>query len=86
MTNGILKAKECWLEEAEEITRLFTIALGGDEQALEDQAGVTFTKNGAGAVNGGRFPAVRNMGVRIIRGIDFNVAFKSPVKIFGRVV
>ncbi len=61
-------------------------ALGNDEQALEDQAGVTFDKNASGEIISGRFPAVRNMGTRIIRGIDFNIAFKSPIRLFGRVM
>lgn len=61
-------------------------ALGGDEQALADQAGVTLERDASGNIISARFPAVRNMGERIIRGIDFNIAFNSPLRLFGRVV
>ncbi len=61
-------------------------SLGFDDEALAEQAGVTWERNSSGEIVGARFPSVRNMGTRVIRGIDLNAAFNSPVRLFGRVM
>lgn len=78
--NGMLAARS-----GMDYSNLFN-SLGGDFKALEDQAGVTFQRNSKGEIISASFPAVRNMGTRIIRGIDLNIAFNSPVRIFGKVL
>lgn len=55
------------------------------KQGLED-VGVSFDQNADGTISNVRIPDVVNYGNRTIRGIDIGAHFKSPVKIFGRVL
>lgn len=56
------------------------------EQELASEAGVTFERDATGKIIAARMPQVSNMGTRIIRGLDLNATFHSPVRLFGKVM
>lgn len=56
------------------------------EAQLANVGGVTFERDADGEIIRARLPFVTNMGNRTIRGLDINVNFGSPVRLFGRVL
>ena len=61
-------------------------SFGPDADQKMKDIGVTIVRNNDGSISSIQIPSVTNMGQRTIRGLDINVAFNSPIKIFGRVL
>ncbi len=51
-----------------------------------NEIGVEFDRDADGNPINVRIPAVVNLGEKTIRGLDINVAFNSPIRLFGRVL
>lgn len=64
----------------------YTSLLESIGEAELEKIGATFTKDVEGNLTSARVPHVMNTGEKLISGLDFSIAFRSPIRLLGRVL